>query len=136
MPPHTLEDDLALSVFRGSAVPKSGFSRFNAFAPTERWFRTVNDAYMTQNTHPSISQLEAAGSGFLSDLIQQRMMEIYGIFHPTHLARRRWPTATSSGSGKSSERRNRNRYQHYDAKSRPLESLSPVVSGPSTACTA
>lgn len=85
MPPHTLEDDLALSVFRGSAVPKSGFSRFNAFAPTERWFRTVNDAYMTQNTHPSISQLEAAGSGFLSDLIQQRMMEIYGIFHPNAL---------------------------------------------------
>lgn len=72
------EDDLSLAPFRkgGQSPP------FNAYAPTQRWFRTINDAFMVQNTHPKADQL--GSSKFLNQL-KTRVFETYGMFHPNAL---------------------------------------------------
>jgi hypothetical protein len=81
----TLADEMRLPrLVDGEWTPYNP-SKWRAYAPRQRWFRTPNDAFMTGNFHASQSLvMQVLNSEPLAPWVQPLLAAIYsGAFHPT-----------------------------------------------------
>lgn len=56
--------------------------KFNAYAPTTRWFRAINDSFLIQNQQKVEVELRTTFVGRLSDSLTAPYEKIYGAIHP------------------------------------------------------
>jgi hypothetical protein len=82
--PLTLDDETRLPrLVDGEWTPYNP-SKWRAYAPRRRWFRTPNDAFMTGNFHVSESMLQKALKTQKLAWMQPLLASVYsGAFHPS-----------------------------------------------------
>ncbi|WP_421577709.1 hypothetical protein [Shinella sp. M31] len=58
---------------------------FDAYAPTTRWFRTINDSFMIQNQMQVESEKSTSLLAKLFDPVLSQYLKIYGAIHPNSM---------------------------------------------------
>lgn len=68
-----------------SLSTKDYMFKFNAYAPTTRWFRTINDSFLIQNQQKVESELGTSLLARISDEVRAPYLKIYGAIHPNSI---------------------------------------------------